>query len=134
MARSRLQLRREAEAAEGRDVPEKKSAAVKKKSAKAKTKTTKSRKKVKPTERKRLVWALFSNTLKEEGRFPYDQRKEADEKLEQLLARGKKLYFMQAIKEPISGEPTSIVAALAADDDVPAVKKRKTRSADDEEE
>ncbi|MEZ6056273.1 MAG: hypothetical protein R3C01_06170 [Planctomycetaceae bacterium] len=131
MARSRLQLRREAEAAEGRETPVKKSAAVKKKAAKA---ATKSRKKVKPTERKRLVWALYSNTLKEEGRFPYDQRKEADEKLEQLLARGKKLYFLQAIKEPISGEPITIAAALSDDDDVPAVKKRKNRDVSDEEE
>jgi len=120
---SRIQLRKEAEAAESRDD------AKKTKKASAKKKAARPRKKAKSAERKRLVWGLFSNTLKEEGRFPYDQRKEAEERLEQLLARGKKIYFMQALKEPLSGEPTAPLAAA----DKPVRKKKKKKSSDEEE-
>ncbi len=53
------------------------------------------------------MWGVFSGSLKEEARFPYDQRKEAEKKLEQLLAKGKKLYFIQPIKEVITDAPAA---------------------------
>ena len=61
-----------------------------------------SRKKVKASERRKIVWGVYSASMKEEARFPYDQKKEAEKKVEQLKARGKKLYFMQPIKEVIT--------------------------------
>jgi hypothetical protein len=92
---SRIQKRRETEAAEGRG----EKTAVKKKAKRARTP---SRRKAKVAERKRLIWGIFSGSLKEEARFPYDQRAAAEERLEQLKAKGKKSYFIQPIKEVIS--------------------------------
>lgn len=99
---SRLQKRREAEAVESQT----KSAATKKKATRTRARTTTSRKKVKAAERKRVVWGIFTGTLKEEARFPYDQREAAEEKLKQLLAKGKRSYFLQPIKEVITDSPT----------------------------
>ena len=92
---SRIQKRRENEAAEGRGDK----APVKKKAKRARAP---SRRKAKVAERKRLIWGIFSGSLKEEARFPYDQRAAAEERLEQLKAKGKKSYFIQPIKEVIS--------------------------------
>ena len=110
---SRLQMRKEIEAAD-----EKKKTAKKTK-AKAKTKTTKKkavRKKTttrtkktkdKTPARKRLIWGVFSGNLKEQARFPYDQRAAAEEKIKQLRARStKKMFFIQPIKEPITDMPS----------------------------
>jgi hypothetical protein len=94
---SRLQKRREMEAAQSQD-----SKKAKTKRKKAKRKTTTTRRKAKSVERKRLVWGVFSGSLKEEARFPYDQRAAAEEKLEALRAKGKKSYFIQPIKEIIT--------------------------------
>ena len=103
---SRLAKRREAEAAASQGD------ATKKKKRKApRKKATTSRRKHKAVERKRLVWGVFSGSLKEEARFPYDQRAEAESKLEQLRSRGKKLYFIQPIKEVITAPPPSEVPA-----------------------
>jgi hypothetical protein len=110
---SRLQLRRDVEAAEEKKKTAKKTKAKTKTKAKAKvkTKTTKKkavRKKAKakaPT-RKRLVWGVFSGNLKEQARFPYDQRAAAEEKIKQLRTRSaKKMFFIQPIKEPITDLP-----------------------------
>jgi hypothetical protein len=92
---SRIQKRRENEAAEGRDAK----APAKKKAKRARAP---SKRKAKAAERKRLIWGVFSGSLKEEARFPYDQRAAAEEKLEQLRAKGKKSYFIQPIKEVIT--------------------------------
>jgi hypothetical protein len=93
---SRLQKRREAEAANVKD--------AKPASAKKPAKRTRapSRRKAKAAERKRLIWGIFSGSLKEEARFPYDQRAAAEERLEQLRAKGKKNHFIQPIKEVIT--------------------------------
>ena len=40
--------------------------------------------------------------VKEEGRFAWDEKSKAEEKLAQLRAKSKKLYFIQPIKEVIS--------------------------------
>src|SRR5262245_58306155 len=71
-----------------------------------------SRRKAKAAERKRLIWGVFSGSLKEEARFPYDQRAAAEERLEQLRAKGKKNYFIQSIKEVITA-PAAPAAAEA---------------------
>ncbi len=94
---SRISKRREAEAAEAKGSSAKKT----RKTAKKK-KTTTTRRKSKTPDRKRLIWGVFSGSLKEEARFPYDQRKEAEKKLEQLLSKGKRMYFIQPIKEVIT--------------------------------
>ena len=101
-------MRKEIEAAEDK----KKTAKKTKTKAKAKAKTTKKkavRKKAKPKApaRKRLIWGVFSGNLKEQARFPYDQRVAAEEKIKQLRARStKKMYFIQPIKEPITDMPS----------------------------
>jgi len=77
-------------------------AATKKSGAKKKKQRKTSRKKSASEARKRLVWGVFSSSMKEEGRFPYDQRKEAEKKLELLSSKSKKQYFIQPIKEVIS--------------------------------
>ena len=95
--KSRLKLRDEAEAAEA--LAKKKKVTQKKTTRKKATKRTK---KVKAPDRKRLLWAIFSGSMKEESRFPYDQREAAETKLAQLLAKGKRLYFIQPVKETIT--------------------------------
>lgn len=109
---SRLQLRKEAEAATAKESASAKKKTTKKKTTKKKTaadgtkKKTKRAKKVKAPERKRLIWGVFAGNLKEEARFPYDQRAAAEEKIEQLRARStKKMYFIQPIKEAITDAP-----------------------------
>lgn len=96
---SRLELRKQAEAAAaqggGAEAKEKKKKDAKKKPVR--------RAKAKATERKRLMWAVFNSNMKEEGRFPYDQRQAAEERIEQLkLKSAKKLFFIQTVKEVIT--------------------------------
>lgn len=109
-ARRIRELRKEHEAAEAReaeglsvgDKPEKaekkkKVAGEKKKKAPVKAK----RSKTKAAVRKRLLWGVFSNSMKEEGRFPYADRAGAEERAAVLTERHKKKYFVQPIKEPL---------------------------------
>ena len=106
---SRQELRKQAEAAEAAGLEDE---SPKKKKVKKKKKAAKKRatRKVKDAvlERKRLVWVIYTATLREEARFPYDQRKQAEEKLKQLLAKGKRTYFLQPVKELVSGEPAPV--------------------------
>jgi hypothetical protein len=111
MAKSRLSMRREVEAAEAAEetTPSTKKKVAKKKAAKKKATrkkatTTRARKAKEVAPRRRLVWVVYSSTMREEGRFPYHERDKADAKLEQLLARGKRRYFIQPIKEPLDSE------------------------------
>ena len=109
MSKRILDKRKEHEAAEARKGSE---AAPKKKGTKKATKATTTRKKrtkEKAVQRKRLVWAVFNGSMKEEARFPYDQRTAAEEKIEQLRAKSKKQYFIQPVKEVIS-EPAPVAA------------------------
>jgi len=104
---SRIELRRQAEAVEAREgaaAPEKKKAAA------PKAKRTKE----KPVARKRLVWVVYNGSMKEEGRFAYDQRAAAEEKIEQLRQKSKKLYFIQPVKEIIGEEHRTVGLAAAA--------------------
>lgn len=106
---SRLEMRRQAEAAEAEEKSSPKKKATKKKKA------TRKKKSAKADVRRRLVWGVFTGSMKEESRFPYDQRDAAEERIEQLRAKNaKKLYFIQPVKEPVDGE--AVVAKIPADD------------------
>ena len=97
------ELRDQAEAAEkqgksaGAEAGEKKKVKEPKKKAAVKPK----RSKVKVIVRKRMLWAVFSSSLKEEGRFAYSERDAADSRAAELAAKHKRTYFVQAIKEPL---------------------------------
>jgi hypothetical protein len=118
---SRLQKRREIEAAAGAEP------AAGKKTAKRKPTKRASRAKEKPTQRKRLLWAVLSGNMKEEARFSYEQRAAAEEKLEALRAKSKKLYFIQPIKEPITDAPAPAEPeeVAAASDEEPEARREE---------
>lgn len=111
-----LDKRREYEAAEKQG----KTSTAKKATAKKGTKSTVARKrKVKAPERKRLMWGVFSGTLKEEGRFLWNEKDKAEERLALLRSKSKKLYFIQPIKESISdsARPADEVAPILEDEE-----------------
>lgn len=131
---SRLELRKQAEAVEaagGDKAEEEKKPRKSSKTAAPRAKRTKE----KVLARKRLVWVVYSGSMKEEGRFPYDQLAAAHEKIEQLKLKSKKMYFIQPVKE-ILGEGGVVIAKPAAIDldDEPVKPKRKPKSDDDEDE
>ncbi|MDB5344072.1 MAG: hypothetical protein JWP89_2449 [Schlesneria sp.] len=133
---SRLELRKQAEAVEAaggeKGSEEKKTRAKSTKAAVPRAKRTKE----KVQARKRLVWVVYSGSMKEEGRFAYDQLEAAHEKIEQLKLKSKKLYFIQPVKE-ILGEGGVVIAKSAVidlDDEPVKPKKKPVRSEDDEEE
>jgi hypothetical protein len=113
---SRLELRRQVEAAGEAGTADKGEKAGKKRVKKeggAKKPSTR-RTKTKVAERKRLMWAVYNGSMKEEGRFPYDQRDAAEEKVQALkLKSPKKIFFIQALKETIvpPAKPAEAVAA-----------------------
>jgi hypothetical protein len=78
---SRLELRKQVEAAESQGAG--KDGKKKDKKAKDVKKKPVRRAKAKATERKRLMWGVFNSSMKEEGRFPYDRRAAAEERVEQ---------------------------------------------------
>jgi hypothetical protein len=123
MAKSRLELRKMHEAAgisdDSEEAPKKRKKATRKKAAPRKARE-------KTPERKRAVWVLYSGSMKEEGRYPYDQKEAAEERLAILLGRGKKLYFMQMVKELVTGSADGFQAiepALDDDDDEIVIRK-----------
>ena len=125
MAKSRLDLRKMHDAAEAAGLSDPSEEKATKKKATRK-KAAPRRPREKQPERKRAVWIIYSGSMKEEGRYPYDQKEVAEERLAVLLARGKKLYFMQMVKELITGSADGfqiIEPALDDDDDGPVVKK-----------
>lgn len=104
---SRMSKRKEAEAAEAQESGGRKKKAAKKKVTRKKTTKRSRRSSSKIEERKQLLWGVFSASMKEEARFPYDQRNAAEQKIEQLRAKSKKLYFIQPIKVPLPEAPPS---------------------------
>ena len=101
--RNRHELREQAEAAEKQgkapssEAGDKKGVKGPKKKAAAKPK----RSKTKVVVRKRLLWGVFSSSLKEEGRFPYAERDSAESRAADLATKHKRTYFVQPIKEPL---------------------------------
>jgi hypothetical protein len=102
---NRRELRDQAEAAEKRGGAAEGTAA--KKEAKKKAAPRAKRSKTKVVVRKRLVWGVFSSTLKEEGRFPYGEREAAESRAEELSVKHKRTFFVQPIKEPIADKPVA---------------------------
>ena len=74
-----MELRRQAEAAGEAGAAADKAAKKRVKKDGAKKPSTR-RTKTKVAERKRLMWAVYNGSMKEEGRFAYDQRDAAEEK------------------------------------------------------
>ncbi len=102
--------RQEAEAAEARGIKPKEK-------AKATPRARTTRKKSKAPERKRLSWVIYSGTQKEFARFRYDQKDEAQAKLEEMKAKGRKNYYMQPVKELLSSQGAGAEAAESNDDE-----------------
>ena len=126
---SRLEKRREVEAAEkveakskadGEATPKVKKAAVKKAPGTA----AKPKKKVKKVEiiRLRMTWGIFDNSNQQQGTFPYSEKAAAEARLKELMDRGKGSFFMQPVKEPIIEAPSEDADAEAKP--VKAVKKK----------
>ncbi len=128
---SRMAKRLEAEAVEA---IEKSTVGGKKATAKKGTAKKPTRRKTKQAERKRLIWGVFSGTLREEARFPYNEKAQAEEKLEQLRAKSKKLYFIQPIKELITDGSASPRPFLDDDEELPPAKLRRRQTAKDDRE
>lgn len=124
MAKSRQSMRREVEAAEAAEKanPKKKKKAAKKKATRKKSTTSRSRRVKDVAPRRRLVWVVYSSTMREEGRYLYHERDKAEEKLEQLLAKGKRRYFIQPIKEPLDSEGQPMTEEPTAATKKPAKK------------
>ena len=95
---NRIQLREEAEAAER--IAE---AAPKKKKKKAKAKATKRKSRAAAAKEVRLkaFWGVFNQSLRRVAIFEFDQREEADKKVEALGKTQKTPHFVQLVKEVI---------------------------------
>lgn len=140
MAKSRQALRREVEAAEAQAVTKKTASKTKKTAA---TKATKKRKAAKPRtkrareqmQRRRLVWVVYSSTMREEGRFLFYEKEKAEELLETLLAKGKRKYFMQPLKEALNSDGTPVIQVASpapeVDDEDDAAARADVENADD---
>ncbi|MCA9084805.1 MAG: hypothetical protein KDA81_12150 [Planctomycetaceae bacterium] len=143
MAKSRLDKRREIEAAEAagkttsakakKEAKSKKSdSTAKKKKATRKSTTTRTRKKKADLPpRRRLVWVLYSSTMREEGRFLYHERDKAEERLQALLSKGKRKYFIQPIKEPLDSDGNPLIPD---DDELTKAARRDVDADEDSEE
>jgi hypothetical protein len=127
---SRMELRRQQEALEAQGGAEaapkkaKKEKAPKAEKAPKKPATRTKKTKEKALVRKRLVWVVYSPGMKEEGRFDYDKRDDAEKKVEALKEKHKKPYFIQGVKEVLDGGG---VAVVAHDDEPPAPRKARPR-------
>ncbi|HEV7999248.1 MAG TPA: hypothetical protein VGP63_05165 [Planctomycetaceae bacterium] len=109
---SRLEMRRQVEAAGEAGAAAEKTAKKRVKTKDATKKPSTRRTKTKVAERKRLMWAVYNGSMKEEGRFAYDQREAAEEKVQQLkLKSPKKIFFIQALKETIIPPAKPVEAA-----------------------
>ncbi|QDT93979.1 hypothetical protein [Gimesia algae] len=121
---SRLEMRRQAEAAEAVSKTSPKKKAPKKKA-------TRKKKAAKAEARRRLFWGVFTGSMKEESRFSYDQRDAAVERIEQLRAKNaKKLYFIQPIKETLDGE---VVAPKVPVDDADDVETEEVAKVEEDD-
>ena len=94
---NRKELREEHEAAERKEVAEKKTV---KKTTK-KTTTRKSTKKAAKEVRLKAFWGVFSQSLSAVALFEYSQRKQADKKAAELSESKKSPHFVQLVKKVI---------------------------------
>lgn len=157
MAKSRLSMRREVEAAEAAEAGTTKKKATRKAAGDKAEGTTKKRAKKGDTDpaapkkrkaakprtkrakeamqRRRLIWVVYSSTMREEGRFLYHEKDKADELLATLLGRGKRRYFMQPMKEGLNADGSPVQTGplvVAEDSDDEEVKVEVDAEAADE--
>src|SRR5262249_8852873 len=59
--------------------------------------------------RLRVRWGIFDASARQVAIFDYNQRAAADEKLGELVAKNKGLYYLQMVKEPMP-EPAPVGA------------------------
>jgi hypothetical protein len=94
---SRQNLRAEAEAAEAMEAATPKKKVAKKTTTKKKTTRSKAAAEV----RLKAFWGVFNQSLKRVALYDYSQKKEAENKAEELTAKGKSPHFVQPVKEII---------------------------------
>jgi hypothetical protein len=94
---SRQNLRAEAEAAEAMEAAAPKKKVAKKTTTKKKTTRSKAAAEV----RLKAFWGVFNQSLKRVALYDYSQKKEAENKAEELTAKGKSPHFVQPVKEII---------------------------------
>lgn len=113
---SRLELRKQVEAAESLEGQEKEKApkAAKKKAAeKPKVKKTTKKKKTDPS-RMRIVWGVFDNSNQQVATFPYPERMAAEKRATELTERGRGGYFIQPVKEPLPADDPKLKAEASS--------------------
>lgn len=134
---SRLELRKMAEAAEARGIVDEKGEKKRKRAAPGtavKKKAVKKKSRVKAAERRRIVWVIYNSTQKEEDRFAYDQRQAADDRLEVLRSKSKRLYWLQAVKELIGSSAPAVPTPDIYEEPVVAEVEEEEVEVDEEEE
>src|SRR5436305_5806536 len=141
--KSRLDLRRQYEAAEPLDPMEDEADDVadeaddeesserkpKKKikaAAKAKPKSTKA---AKPAARMRIVWTVVNDAYKPVGTFEYAQKEAAYARAAELTAKGKGTHFVQKVKEAMPEDAPGLGASLPRAVEAPAPAKAATKKA-----
>jgi len=100
---NRKELREQAEAAESAEkaAPKKK---VAKKTAKKAPRKSRAKKKAPEDIQMKLFWGVFNQTMKRIALYEYSQKKQAQEKAEQLTASSKSPHFVQKVKEEVVTE------------------------------
>jgi len=102
---SRMDKRREAEAAEksdaGKTATKKKPA---KKAAKPAKRKSRSKKKSDVPVRLKAFWGVYNQSLKQVARFEYHERKQALKKAEDMSTSQKTPHFVRPVKEEIVEE------------------------------
>jgi len=91
---------------DGESKPKRKKKPAKRVKAPARAKRTKT----KAVVRKRMLWGVFSSSMKEEARFSFAEKELAEQKLDALHQKNKREYFIQRIKEPIADAPPPAAA------------------------
>jgi hypothetical protein len=101
---NRRELRKNSDQAEQQEkaapAGEEKAAAPKTKAKAAAPKVKKPRKKKEPP-RMCARWGVFDAGMRQVAVFDYNQRAEADQKVEDLKAKKNAVYFLQIVKEPM---------------------------------
>ncbi|HAN96183.1 MAG TPA: hypothetical protein DCQ98_01525 [Planctomycetaceae bacterium] len=92
---NRKELRAEADAAEKLETAKPKKAPAKKATKR------KSRAKEPVQERMKLMWGVFSQSLKRVAVYDFENKKEALKKAEELSSSGKSPHFVQKVKEAV---------------------------------
>ena len=110
---NRKQLREEVEAAEEAGLTEEEEleeegdeeGSEEEKPAKAKKKPAKRKSRAKePVEvRLKLFWGVYNQSLKRVALYEFTQKKQAEQKAQELNAGGKSPHFVQKVKEEITG-------------------------------